>query len=590
MHSINGPLIDFVDFSICFFRDKASRNFPMTIKFTISRAIVVFGVVTTVCLGAMILTSNYALNQLKIGGPLYNKIKLGNDLVGDILPPPEYVIEAYLEATLALQDRASLATHRDHLVQLKKDYDERRDYWSKSELEQSIKSELVNTSHAHVQRFWSAVDDKLLPALVKGDAGATSSAYAEVTTAYTAHRAVIDDIVKKTNDGNAALEAEASSQTGLATVVLLSVSVAALLIIGFGIIAVGLGIVRPIGAMTDAMKQLAAGSLEVVIPSLTRKDEVGAMASAVQVFRDNARRVRAMEAEKATAQQRSETERRAVMNEVADNFESTIGQIVRAVSTASSQIETSAASLSGIAETTQGLSASVAAASEQSSTNVQSAAAASEEMASSVSEIGRQVHEAHSIAQSAVRQAEQTSGSIQELSKLSARIGEVVKMINAVAEQTNLLALNATIEAARAGEAGRGFAVVASEVKALSAQTAKATEEIATQVSQMQAATEQSVSAIGDISATIAKISEISSAIAAAVEEQGAATQEISRSVHQAAQGAMSVTANIVEVNHGATNTGAAAAQVYSSARSLMTDSENLNTEVDRFLTKVRQA
>jgi methyl-accepting chemotaxis protein len=564
--------------------------FPVTIKLTISRAIVVFGAVTAVCLGAMIITSNYALNKLKVGGPLYEKIKLGNDLVADILPPPEYVIEAYLEATLALQDRASLAAHTDRLVQLKKDYDERRDYWSKSELDEGIKSELVHASHADVQRFWSAVNDKLLPALAKGDVGAASRAYADVTAAYTAHRAVIDDIVRKTNDSNAATEAEASSQTGLVTIVLWSVSIAVLAIVGLGIIAVGLGIVRPIGAMTLAMKQLAAGDLEVAIPSLSRRDEVGAMASAVQVFRDNARRVKAMEAEQVATQRDNEIERRAAMTQVADGFESTIGQIVRAVSTASAQIETAAAKLSGIAETTQGLSTAVTVASEQSSSNVQSAAAASEQMASSVSEIGRQVHEAQSIAQSAVQQAERTSGGILELSRSSTRIGEVVKMINAVAEQTNLLALNATIEAARAGAAGRGFAVVASEVKALSAQTAKATDEIAAQIAQMQAATDQSVVAIGDISTTISKIFEISSAIAAAVEEQGASTQEISRNVQQAAQGATSVAANMLEVNRGATNTGAAAADVHSSARSLMADSKTLNAEIDRFLARVRRA
>jgi methyl-accepting chemotaxis protein len=564
--------------------------FPVSIKLTISRAVVVYGAVTAVCLGAMIITSNYALNKLKVGGPLYDRIKLGNDLVADILPPPEYVIEAYLEATLALQERASLAAHTDRLVQLKKDYDERRDYWSKSELDEGIKSELVHASDADVQRFWSAVNDKLLPALAKGDAAVASGAYMDVTAAYTAHRAVIDDIVKKTNDSNAATEAEASSQTGLVTIVLWSVSIAVLAIVGLGILAVGLGIVRPIGAMTLAMKQLAAGDLEVAIPSLSRRDEVGAMASAVQVFRDNARRVKAMEAEQIATQRDNEVERRAAMTQVADGFESTIGQIVRAVSTASAQIETAAAKLSGIAETTQGLSTAVTVTSEQSSSNVQSAAAASEQMASSVSEIGRQVHEAQSIAQSAVRQAELTSGGILELSRSSTRIGEVVKMINAVAEQTNLLALNATIEAARAGAAGRGFAVVASEVKALSAQTAKATDEIAAQIAQMQAATDQSVTAIGDISTTISKIFAISSAIAAAVEEQGASTQEISRNVQQAAQGATSVAANMLEVNRGATNTGAAAADVHSSARSLMADSKTLNAEIDRFLARVRRA
>jgi len=562
----------------------------MKSRITISRAIFAFGILTIAGLIAVILASNYALSQLKVGGPLYDKIKLGNDLVADILPPPEYVIEAYLEVTLALQDPSSLAARRDRLAQLKKDYDERRDYWSKSDLDAALKTKLVDKSHADVQRFWTLAEQTFLPALAKSDTAAAARSYAEITAAYTAHRAVIDEIVKQTNDDNAAAEAEATSRVKWFMTLLWSISGLVFVVVVAGIVGVAKGVIQPIVGMTDVMQRLAGGELESEIPSRGRGDEVGAMAGAVQIFKENALRVQAMEAAEAVSAKQAEQDRKATMQRVADGFERAIGQIIRTVTSASSDIEAAAGSLAKTAETTQGLSATVAAASEQSSSNVQSAAAASEEMASSVDEISRQVQQSRGIAQAAVAQAERTNVRISELSQSASRIGEVIKMITAVAEQTNLLALNATIEAARAGDAGRGFAVVASEVKALSAQTAKATEEIAAQVTQMQSATEHSVSAIKEIGSTIAQISEISTVIAAAVEEQGAATQEIARNVQQAAQGATQVTGSIADVNRGAKDTGSAAERVHGLAVSLLSESNHLNTEVESFLHTVRAA
>ena len=346
----------------------------------------------------------------------------------------------------------------------------------------------------------------------------------------------------------------------------------------------------PLRRMTAAMNDLASGNLAVEVPGVGRGDEVGEMAKAVEIFKSNAIARQKLEAEQREAETRATSGRKADMNKMADNFETAVGQIVEAVSSASSQLELSAGTLTATAERAQELTTAVAAASEEASTNVQSVASATEEMASSVSEISRQVQQSARMATDAVDQARVTNDRVSELSKAATRIGDVVELINTIAGQTNLLALNATIEAARAGEAGRGFAVVASEVKALAEQTAKATGEIGQQISGIQAATQESVNAIQAISGTIEKLSEISSTIAAAVEQQGAATQEISRNVQQASMGTQQVSSNIGDVQRGASETGSASSQVLAAAQSLSGDSNRLKLEVGRFLNSVRAA
>jgi methyl-accepting chemotaxis protein len=352
-----------------------------------------------------------------------------------------------------------------------------------------------------------------------------------------------------------------------------------------------LGVARPMTRLNGALGEMAGGNLDVEIPGASRGDEIGDLAKTVTVIRENAEHKAREEAEAKVEQDQVASQRRKrEMIKLADDFEGAVGNIVETVSSASTQLEAAAGTLTTTAERAQELTTMVAAASEEASTNVQSVASSTEEMASSITEIGRQVQESARMANEAVDQARTTNARVSELSKAAARIGAVVELINTIAEQTNLLALNATIEAARAGDAGRGFAVVASEVKALAEQTSKATGEIGQQITGIQAATEESVGAIQAISTTIEKLSEISSTIASAVEEQGAATQEISRNVQQAARGTQQVSSNITDVQRGAGETGSASSQVLSSAQSLSSDSNRLKHEVGKFLNSVRAA
>jgi len=371
-----------------------------------------------------------------------------------------------------------------------------------------------------------------------------------------------------------------------------------MVLLGLGILALATAalivtrsVIRPLKALTDAMRELAEGNFGVVLPGLGRRDEVGDMAQAVETFKVNAEQKARNEAEaKIKQNQTAAQQRKADMIRLADGFEKAVGEIVKTVSSASTELEASATALTSSAGRSEELTIMVAAVSEKATINVKSVASATEEMASSVNEIGRQVQESARMANEAVDQARITNSRVSELSKAAARIGDVVELINTIAGQTNLLALNATIEAARAGDAGRGFAVVASEVKALAEQTAKATGEIGQQITGIQSATQESVSAIKEISGTIEKLSEISSTIAAAVEEQSAATQEISRNVQEAAQGTQQVSSNITDVQRGASETGSASSQVLSSAQSLSAQNQRLKIEVDKFLDGVRAA
>jgi methyl-accepting chemotaxis protein len=387
------------------------------------------------------------------------------------------------------------------------------------------------------------------------------------------------------------LAAESNAIVGETERLIVMLAAGAVLLGGMLALLLGRGISRPMIVMCRAMRELAGGNFEVVLPGLGRRDEIGEMASAVEEFKLQAiARAQRGAAEQDAQNKAAEAARRAELIGFADGFETTVGSIVSNVSAAAAQLEHAADTLTRTAESTQSLSSQVAGASEQTSGNIESVATATEELSASVGEIGRQVSESNRIAGAAVAQAEATDERIGKLSRAAQQIGDVVKLITAIAEQTNLLALNATIEAARAGEAGRGFAVVASEVKSLASQTAKATDEISSHIAGMQQATQESVAAIKAIGSTITQVSNIASSVASAVEEQGAATAEIARSVQTVALGTREAAENIIEVNRGATETGVASEQVLSSAKSLSAESTRLRDELDRFMASIRAA
>jgi methyl-accepting chemotaxis protein len=346
---------------------------------------------------------------------------------------------------------------------------------------------------------------------------------------------------------------------------------------------------KPVQAMTAAMGNLARGDLNVQIPAVGREDEIGQMASAVQVFKENAISANHLETEHAEIQKRTEREKALEMKKLADSFESSVGVVVKTVTEAASGMESSAENLATAAKQTSSRAETVSSAAIQASNNVSTVASAAEELSSSISEISRQVSQSTRIAGAAVAEVQGANEKVQGLADAAKKIGEVVALITDIADQTNLLALNATIEAARAGDAGKGFAVVASEVKNLANQTARATEEISAQIGGIQTATEDAVQAIGSIGGTIGKMNEIASAIAAAVEEQGAATQEIARNVEQAAAGTQDVSSNIVQVTQAATETGHSAGEVLVAAGELSKQSEVLGSEMKDFIVEMRK-
>jgi len=400
--------------------------------------------------------------------------------------------------------------------------------------------------------------------------------------------ALKDDEAYQLRQGAKAAKDGAETYSGAHLLLLVALGIAAILCVVAGWMIVS-GVSTPIRAMTAAMGRLAQHDLNTEINGVGRKDEVGQMAAAVQVFKTSMIEADRLKEEQEEAQ-RVAAKRSALIDQLTRDFDTKVQVVVQGVASQATQMESSAQSMSAAAEEATKQAGAVAAASEEGAANVQTVASAAEELSSSIAEIGRQVSHSSQIAANAVTEAAKANEMVQGLLSASQKIGEIVALINDIADQTNLLALNATIEAARAGEAGKGFAVVAAEVKNLATQTSKATEEIGTQITGVQGATQNAVNAIASIGKTIGEIDQIATTIAAAVEQQGAATQEIARNVEEAAKGTQEVSSNIGGVTQAANSTGAVASQVLAGARALSGQSGDLRTLVQSFLTQVKAA
>jgi methyl-accepting chemotaxis protein len=571
--------------------------------------------------------SSTSVNQVRVGGPMYEQIIQGKDLVADILPPPAYVIEAYLEATLALNRASPLADSAAKLRQLRTDYNDRHKYWVESNLTPSIKTKLVDTSHAHVERFWTAVERRLLPALENNAQDAAKEAYAVVAEAYRAHRQVIDDIVKDANNLNTALEATAVREISGTFWSVAAVLGGLFALLALGIVMVNTRIVRPIRQMTSVMNSMAKGNFDVKIAGHERRDEIGEMAQASRVFRDAGLERSRLENE-AAEQRRLFEEQRARSDEmqakVAEEREAIAEEQSHVVAALAEGLRSLAdgdltyrmsdqftgaheriqndfnAAMTRLQETIQGIGAAaseVAAATgeladgatnlsqraEQQAASLENTSASMEEISATAKTSAENAHQVSAFAGHA-RQLADRGGSVvvkaidavTRIESSSRKISDIIVLIDEIARQTNLLALNAAVEAARAGDAGRGFAVVASEVRNLAQRSAQAAKDIKTLITSSSDQVQEGVGLVNDAASALSEIVEAIKKISDVVSEIATASDEQSKGIEQ-------VNTALVQMDDGTRQNSALAEESVASVRMLEQRAQGMHELVNFF-------